>query len=167
MRSYPTRRTFFGHAGAALAAPLAAGAALARDTDDGSDLAARLAALEDAAALRDLQQTFARLLCAGAYAEVAALFADPARASIDTGVRLLVPAADADDAVTVAAGGTATARLGCTVEIVTPIAGDGTLVEMARLQGDGFVKRSERRVLASSFVKRNGLWKFEHAELLA
>jgi hypothetical protein len=167
MRSYPTRRTFFGHAGAALAAPLAAGAALARDTDDRGDLAARVAALEDAAAIRELQQTYTRLVCTGARAEVAALFADPARAAIDPGPRLLVPIAGADDAVTVAPGGTATARLGCTVEIVTPIAGDGTLVDMARLQGDGFVKRSERRVLASSFVKRDGVWKFAHLEWLA
>ena len=167
MRSHSTRRTFFGHAGAALAAPLAAGAASARDTDGGSDLAARLAALEDAAAIRDLHEIYARLVNSAAHAELAALFADPARAAIDASVRQLMPTAGTDDAVTVAADGTATARLGCTVEIVTPLAGDGTLVEMARLQGDGFVKRSERRVLASSFVKRNGLWKFEHAELLA
>ena len=166
MRSHSTRRTFFGHAGAALAAPLAAGAASARDTDGGSDLAARLATLEDAAAIRDLHDTYARLVNSAAHAELAALFADPARAAIDPGVRRLMPTAGPDDAVTVAADGTATARLGCTVEIVTPLAGDGTLVEMARLQGDGFVKRSERRVLASSFVKHNGLWKFEHAELL-
>ena len=167
MRSHSTRRTFFGHTGAALAAPLAAGAASARDTDGGSDLAARLAALEDAAAIRDLQERYARLVNSAAHVELAALFADPARAAIDAGVRRLMPTAGADDAVTVTPDGTATARLGCTVEIVTPLAGDGTLVEMARLQGDGFVKRSERRVLASSFVKRNGLWKFEHAELLA
>jgi hypothetical protein len=167
MRSYPTRRAFFGHAGAALAVPLTAGAASAQETGDGSGLAARLAALEDAAAIRDLQQTYARLVNAGAHAELAALFVDPARAVIDGDVQLLVPAAAADDALSVAGDGTATARLGCTVELVTPIAGDGTLVEMARLQGDGFVKRRERRVLASSFVKRNGLWRFVHAEWLA
>jgi hypothetical protein len=167
MRSYSTRRTFFGHAGAALAAPLTAGAASAQDTGDGSGLAARLAALEDAAAIRDLLQTYARLVNAGAHAELTALFVDPARAAIDTDVQLLVPAAGADDALSIAGDGTATARLGCTVELVAPIAGNGTIVEMARLQGDGFVKRSERRVLASSFVKRNGLWKFAHAEWLA
>ena len=51
--------------------------------------------------------------------------------------------------------------------MATPIDGCGTLVEMARLQGDGLVERSERRVLVSSFVKRDGVWKFENAEFQA
>ena len=38
---------------------------------------------------------------------------------------------------------------------------------MARLQGDGFIKRSERRVLGSSFVKRDGIWQFVNAEFQA
>jgi hypothetical protein len=36
---------------------------------------------------------------------------------------------------------------------------------MARLQGDGFVVRSEHRVLVSAFVKRDGRWTFESAKL--
>jgi len=168
MQSKPTRRTFFSHAGAALAAPLAAGAALAGESDSGNDLAARLAALEDANAIRDLQRTYVRLVSSGARVELPALFADPARAAIDSGLQRLTPVGGADDdRVAVAADGTATAHLACDVETAKPIVGGGTLVEMARLQGDGVVRNCERRVLSSSLVKRNGIWKFERVELLA
>lgn len=148
MTSKPTRRSFFGQAGAALAAPLAATAVIAPDGDD--DLAVRLARLEDSNAIRAL---------------LPALLAAPARMALDASVRSI--AADGDDAIAVAADGTATARLGCTVQAATPIDGGGTLVEMARLQGDGCVVRSERRVLVSAFVKRDGNWKFESAKLEA
>ena len=43
----------------------------------------------------------------------------------------------------------------------------GTLVDMARVQGDGVLKRSEQRALASSFVKRDGIWQFVNVEFLA
>jgi len=160
-----TRRSFFGHAGAALAAPLAATAALAGEHGDGAgDVAERLVALEDIAAIRALQRRYVRLVGTGRGEDLAALFAEPRQASIDDRVRSAV--ADADDTIAVAANGTATARVACTVETATPIEGCGTLVEMARLQGDGIVKRSETRVLESTFVKRNGFWKIEHAEFL-
>lgn len=148
MTSKPTRRSFFGQAGAALTIPLAATAAVA--ADGGDDLAARLARLEDSNAIRAL---------------LPALLANPARMAFDASVRSI--AADGDDAIAVAADGTATARLGCTVQAATPIESGGTLVEMARLQGDGFVVRIEQRVLVSAFVKRDGSWKFESAKLEA
>jgi len=74
---------------------------------------------------------------------------------------------DADGAIAIAVNGTATARVPCTVETATPIDGRETFVEMARLQGDGVVRRSAQRVLAGTFVKRNGIWKLEHTELNA
>lgn len=138
MNSTTTRRTFFGGA-AALATPLAATAAVASD-----DLAARLAALEDANSIRALLRDWAQR---GAHAP------DVRRVTLDS-----------DAAIAVAANGTATARVPCTVETATPIDGDETLVAMARLQGDGIVRRSERRVLASTFVKHNGIWKLEQTE---
>jgi hypothetical protein len=138
---------FFGQAGAALAAPLAAAGALAAENGDEGDVATRLARLEDMNAIRAL---------------LPALLANPARMALDIDVRSI--AADGDDAITVAANGTATARLGCTVEAAKPIESGSTLVEMARLQGDGFVVRSERGVLVSAFVKRGGSWKFESAK---
>lgn len=148
MSNQRTRRSFFGQAGAALAAPLAATAAVAAEPDDA--LAARLAALEDANAIRAL---------------LAALLAEPARLRLDPGVQSI--AADRDDTIDVTAGGTATARVACTIETATPIESCGTLVEMARLQGDGVIKRSERRVLTSTFVKRDGIWQIERTELSA
>ena len=90
-------------------------------------VATRLARLEDLNAIRAL---------------LPVLLANPARMALGTDVRSI--AADGDDAIAVAADGTATARLACTVTTATPIESGGTLVEMARLQGDGFVVRSER-----------------------
>ncbi|HVJ29210.1 MAG TPA: hypothetical protein VNA66_02795, partial [Gammaproteobacteria bacterium] len=132
-----TRRSFFGHAGAALAAPLAAVASPAPSAGD--DLAARLATLEDSNAIRAL---------------LTALLVDPKRLGLGASVRSL--AADRDEAIAIAPDDSATVRLACTVETGTPIENCGTLVEMARLQGDGVLKRSERGVLTGTFVKREG-----------
>src|SRR6185503_18273959 len=96
MKGTTTRRKFFGGA-AALAAPLAAGTAVASD-----DLAARLAALEDQSAIRALLLAWARDVGAGKVAAPAA------------NVRSL--ALDADAAIAVGLNGTATARVSCTVE---------------------------------------------------
>jgi hypothetical protein len=148
MNGKPTRRSFFGHAGAALAAPLAAAAATAPGGSD--DLAARLAQLEDLDAIRAL---------------LPGLLANPAR--LDACVRRLAPdGADATAvAIAVPGDGTATAHVRCTAETATPIEGSGTLVEMARLQGDGFVVRSERRMLVGAFVKSAEGWTVTRAKL--
>jgi hypothetical protein len=146
MNGKPTRRSFFGAAGAAVAAPLAASGAFAADA--GSDSTARLAALEDENSIRAL---------------LPALLADPRRMTLDASVRSL--AADAGGAIAFAADGTAFVHIDCAVEIAAPIESCGTLVEMARLQGDGLVVRTERRMLVSAFVKRDGVWKFESAKL--
>jgi hypothetical protein len=145
MKGTTTRRKFFGGA-AALAAPLAAGTAVASD-----DLAARLAVLEDSSAIHALLLNWARDLNAGKIAAPAA------------NVRSLT--LDADAAIAVDANGTATARVPCTVETATPIDGNETLVEMARQQGDGVVRRAERLALHGTFVKRDGFWHVAKAEL--
>jgi hypothetical protein len=158
-KALSTRRVFFGAASAALAAPIAATATTPED------LAARMAALEDANAILALQHAYVRLVNAGAHAEVAKLFADPSAAPLDTDVRRL--SADRfgeHDVVDVSpAVGTATARTHCTVETETAIGPSCTLVEMARLQGDGVIRKAERRVLESTYVKQNGVWKIERA----
>jgi hypothetical protein len=160
-----TRRSFFGHAGAALAAPLAATAAFAGERDGASSVAGRLAVLEDSSAIRALQQRYVRLVGSGSAEAIAPLFADPARAVAHEHVRSLVP--DGDDTIAIFTDGTATARLPCNVTTARPIESCGTLVEMARLQGEGFITRSERRTLATTFVKHNGSWKIERVELVA
>jgi hypothetical protein len=165
MNSKPTRRTFFVGAGVTLAAPVGITAALPSYGEDSGDRTALLAALDDSNAIRVVLQRYVRLVSAGAHAELAELFADAASAAIDSSIRSL--ASDAEANVALTATDTATARLACTVNTATPIESCGTLVEMARLQGDGFVARSERRVLASSFVKIDGTWKIQRTEWLS
>jgi hypothetical protein len=150
MNRKPTRRSFFTHAGVALAAPLAATAALAESDDD---VAARLAALEDSNAIRAVLQRYAQRVNAGT---------DPAPAANVRGLSL-----DAEVTIEVAGDGTATAQVPCTAYTAIPIEGCGTLVEMARLQGDGVIKHHERRMLAGSFVKRDGAWEIASTEFRA
>jgi hypothetical protein len=154
-----SRRRFFGQAGAALTVPLTATAARPRTGAD--DSAARLAALEDANAIRALQREYARRVNAGAHADAAQLFAEPLAAPIDPSLRRL--AADrfaAHDVIEVAAdGATATARFECTVETETAIVGSHTLVDMLRVQGEAAFRAVEQRALESSYVKRGGAWK--------
>ena len=159
-----TRRRFFWQAGAAaLSAPLAASGAHAtqRDAEDTEALKARIATLEDVNAIRELHQTYTRLINAGAREEAASLFADPREAQIDASIRNL--SADRfgeQDVIEIAADRkTAAARIHCTVELEIAIGPSCTLVEMTRVQGEGFLKRSERRVLESSYVKQDGVWK--------
>jgi len=154
-----TRRRFFGHAGAALAAPLTATAALAQQQPGGES--SRLAALEAAHAIRALQCEYARCVNAGAHAAAANLFAAPGTAPVDPSLRRL--AADrfaSSDVVEIAPdGATATARFECTVESEAAIAGSYTLVDMLREQGDAALRSVERRVLESVYVKQGEAWK--------
>lgn len=165
MNGKPTRRTFFLGAGAALAAPVGVTAALGAYGEGLSRPAALAAADGDSNAIRLLLARFTRLASAGAHAELAQLFDDPARAAVDPGLRRLT--ADADANVALIAAGAATAHVACTVETATPIESCGTLVEMARAQGEGFVTRSERRILRGAFVKRDGVWKIATMEIEA
>ena len=71
-----SRRLFFRRAGAALAIPLTVGATAASATPlpGNEGLEARLKALDDANAIRELNQAYARLLNARAYDDVAKYF---------------------------------------------------------------------------------------------
>jgi hypothetical protein len=157
---------FFGHAGVVLAAPLAISPALAADSagEQGDGVAARIAELENVNAIRALQRAYARLLNAGAHDELVALFTDPAAVVIDARVVSIAEHGFSErDVVELGSDGTAIAHFHCTVETSHAIGPDCTLVEMARLQGEGFVKRTERRVLESAYVQRHGVWKIERA----
>jgi len=74
---------------------------------------------------------------------------------------------DSDVTIDVVGDGTAKAVVGCNVETATPIDSKDTLVEMARLQGDGVLKRNERRILVGSLVKHRGIWLIEQLEFRA
>lgn len=162
-KTVSTRRLFFRRAGAALSVPLgvAAAAAPANASEDAAALKARLAELEDIDAIRALQQRYAEHANSGAREAIAALFADPPRAQIDARIRgLSAGHFGARDVVELAADGEiATARMHCTVRLETPIEPSCTLVDMARQQGGGVVKRLQDGVLDGVYVKRNGVWK--------
>jgi hypothetical protein len=170
-----TRRWFLKN-GALLAAPLAAAAAPAAIMAD-DELRMRLARLEDEAAIRELHQSWLRQFNGGA-AEVGAantevanattrLFADSQSIAFGQSVHTIVPDHTAEpDAIKIAADGkTATARFHCAVELETAIAQDSTLAQMARAQGNGFIRSTEPRVLQIAYVRASGQWSIAKAEL--
>jgi hypothetical protein len=165
-----SRRTFLKH-GAILAVPLAAAAAPAAVlADDG--LKARLAKLEDEAAIREVHQSWLRHVNSGDGAAVAGdavmLRIADADAVVRIARRIAADHAAQPDAIEVAPDGkSATGRFHCVVEIETPLANDSTLAQMAHAQGSGFVRRSERRVLQVDYAKANGAWSVAKAELVA
>jgi hypothetical protein len=161
-KSISTRRRFFLQASAALSVPLAASTAHAAKAVD-SSASARLAALEDENAIRNLQQAYARFVNSGAHEKARGLFVSSSAARIDASVRSLATNGFGEhDAIEIAADRrSATARTHCTVGTETAIGPNCTLVEMAREQGEGVLRRSERRVLVGSYVKVGRSWKIE------
>ncbi len=153
-----TRRSFL-KGGAIVAAPLAVALPAAAMAEDGRS--ARLARLEDEAAIRDLHQTWLRRVNAGAADQAASLFADPARAKFDKAVRAIAADhAGEPDAIEVAADRrSAAGRFHYAVEVETPLGRDSTLAQMAHAQGQGFVRRTERHVMTAEYVKADGAWK--------
>jgi hypothetical protein len=159
-KSISTRRKFFLQASAALSMPLAASAAQAAKAYDSSSNP-RLAALEDENAIRELQQAYARLVNSGAYDKADDLLVDRSAVQIDASVRSLsMDGFGEHDAIEIAADRkTASARTLCAVRTETAIGPSCTLVEMAREQGEGVLRRAEKRVLRSDYVNVGGAWK--------
>jgi hypothetical protein len=121
-----------------------------------------LAELEDVNAIRELTRRYVRHVNAGAHGEAAALFSEPAHADTRAARSLAADPLGGEDAIEIAASGTAaTARLHCTAEIETPIEPVTPLVAMARAQGGGVLRRSERGLLEGAYAKRGGAWKIE------
>ena len=165
-----TRRSFLKK-GALLAAPLAAAAVPAAIVaDDG--LKARLARLEDEAAIRELHQSWLRQINgaavnAGAIGAPRPLLSNSKGAAFDRLVRrIALDHTGEPDAIDLAADGkSATGRFHCAVEIETALPQDCTLAQMAHAQGSGFLCRTERRVLQVAYVKVGGDWSIAKAEL--
>ncbi len=162
-----TRRSFL-QCGALLAVPLAAAAPAAVIADD--RLKARLARLEDEAAIRNLHQNWMRQVNtsvgAGASDAVAPLFTDAEGTAFSHAVRNIAADHSGEpDAIEVASDGkSAAGRFQCAVEIETAISQDCTLAEMAHAQGSGFVRRTERRALKVKYVKTGDAWAIAKAE---
>jgi hypothetical protein len=162
-KSISTRRRFFLQAGAAMSVPLAAGGHATESGTADSVEKARLAALEDERAIRDLQRAYARLFNSGAHEEIRGLFVNPTAAHIDGSVRGLSPVGFGEhDAVEISPDRkTATARTHCAVHTETAIGPSCTLVEMAREQGEGVLRQSEARVLVGRYARVAGAWKID------
>jgi hypothetical protein len=160
-----SRRSFL-KAGAVLSAPLAVlpGAALA-----GNGAGARLARLEDENAIRSLHQNWLRGINAST-AGNAGLEGMKA-ATLAPGEKVCGISADLagpPDAIVIGANGsTARGQFHCAVEVEAPLAKDCTLGQMAHLQGGGFVRRTEARVLTVDYAKTNRGWSVTQRRLAA
>lgn len=160
-----TRRSFL-KSSALFAAPLAAVAAPAVVMAD-DELKARLARLENEAAIRELHQSWLRRISTRAGDAATPLFSAPeGTESFDQGVRSIAADHSGEpDAIELAADAkSATGRFHCAVEIEASIAQDCTLARMAHAQGGGFVRRTERRVLKVEYVKASGAWAIAKVE---
>ncbi len=137
-----TRRTFIQTAGAALSMPLSAAAASVPVSAavNGDALTVRLAHLEDLHAIRALNLEFARS-------------------------RGLAPADfEEHDAIDIAADRqSATALLRGIVAVEDTIGPDCPLVDMARQQGGGVVRRTEHGVFENVYIRRDGIWTIERS----
>jgi hypothetical protein len=163
MTNSTTSRRSFLKTGAIVAAPLAAAAPVVAFADD--DSRERLARLEDERAIEALQRKFVRYLNG---AEDCGEFVAPA-GSVDLGEGLRSIAGDLahEPSLELAADGrTATARCACRIERETEFAGDTTLEQMARFQGQGSHRFAEERILATEFVKGNEGWRIAGARLV-
>jgi hypothetical protein len=158
-----TRRSFLKN-GAVLAAPIVAATPAAVLADDG--LRARLARLENEAAIRELHQAWLHRFNSGSSDVARPLFADSDRTAFEQAVRSIAADHSGEpDAIEIAADGkTATGLFACAIEIETPIPLDSTLAQMAHVQGSGFVLRTERRMLKVKYVKAGAAWAITRAE---
>ena len=143
-----TRRSFIQTAGAALSAPLAAAAsvpvAAAGETPE-----ARLARLEDVAAIRALHRDYVKQVNTGGSPELQGVSAD------GFGEHDVIDISDDRQ--------TATARFHCTLHFETAIGPDCPLVDMARQQGGGVIRRSEPGFVEHAIVRRDGAWAIERS----
>ena len=153
-----TRRSFL-KSGALLAAPLVPAAVMA-----GDDLHARVARLENEAAIRDLHQAWLRRINTGAGDAERPIVSS--ESPLNHAVRSITAAHTGEpDAIDIAPdGNSAIGRFYCAVEMETEIPQDCTLARMAHVQGGGFVRRNERRVLHVEYVKASGAWAIAKVE---
>jgi hypothetical protein len=158
-------------------------------------LANQIGRLEDAEAIRKLHRTYESYLDKGMYEDVVGMFTDEAEVVFNGGVftgkgirRLYcdyfasrqagkkigpAPGFEPDparqlDVVEVAADRrTATFQIPYSMQVGEPMTGNTSLVEMARLQGEGIVKWWEGGTCEASYVKAGKGWKISRLEYRA
>lgn len=152
MNNKTTSRRAFLKTGALAAVPVAAGlpaAALAVD-----DSSAALARLQDERAIEALTRDVLRRFNRG---EASELFTgDIARIALD---------ADAEPVLAVEADA-ATARFACLVDTAHALEGQGTLVQMARLQGNAGTTATTGKTLLARYTRQNGEWAIAALDLV-
>jgi hypothetical protein len=190
------RRSFLWKAGAAMSAAVAAAVpGMAKISDsknsDADRLAKRLGILEDEKAISALHRTYENLLDNGRYEEVASLFKEDAAVVFNGGVfkgkssvarlyrdhfsagltgKKIGPAPGfvaAQEAITVAEDRlSAKAQFPYSIQVGSPMASNSSLVEMARLHGEGIMKWCEGGTYEISYVKdiKEGIWKIAKLE---
>lgn len=160
-----TSRRRFLKGGAIVAAPLAIAAAPAAAAlaDDGSK--AKLARIEDERAIEALNRAFLRRFNAGG--RTGEFFVRGKAAELAKGVvAVKIDAAAEPDHFAIAEdGASATARIACVAEFDHPLEGEGTFIDMARLQGNGPVRLSEARSFVGQYVRTAQGWAIERIEL--
>jgi hypothetical protein len=158
-----TRRSFL-KVGAAAAAPIAVAVPAAAMAEDRRK--ARLQRLEDEAAIRDLHQALIRKINTGERGGAAELFLDPSRARIEEDLRAIVQdhAGEPDRIKVSSDGQSASGRYACVVELEVDLGEDCTLARMAHLQGGGFIRETQRRVLKASYARSGGAWAIAKVE---
>jgi len=157
-----TNRRAFLKTGAIVASPLAMAAPAAALADDGSR--AKLARLEDERAIEALQRKFLRHL--NGAGDCGEFIASSDAVELGEGLRAIAEDIGHDAVLELAEDGLA-ARVRCTcrVERETELAGDSTLEQMARFQGQGSHRHEEHAVLATEFVKGKHGWRIARARL--
>jgi hypothetical protein len=173
-----TRRAFFLNGGAVLGAGVAATAGAAGLMSAGADAGAATpdargaaegrtvgGSAEDREAIRRLHLAFvARLEERGADAP-ANLFGDPG--TVQLGAYRQTPSQQNDQVNFSEDGLRATARFHCEVELCTPLQGDCTAAQMARLQGLTASRRWETGRFEASYVKMRGQWEMASVSYVA
>jgi hypothetical protein len=153
----------------------------------------QIGCLEDANVIRNLHDMYESYLDKGMYEEVAGMFTDEAEAVYNgglfagkEGIRRLycdnfapgltgkkiepAPGFEPDpaqqlDIVEVAADRrTAIGKFPYSMQVGAPMTGESSLVEMARLQGEGIVKWWEGGIYEASYVKVGDSWKIKRLD---
>jgi hypothetical protein len=188
------RRSFIKKTGVAVSAALATAAAgLSKPAQNSSGGPNHPDRLQESNAVRGLQRTYESYLDQSRYQEIPGLFAEGAEVVFNGGLfkgrdgirrlycrhfssgisgRKIEPAPgfepdplQAQDRVEVAADGmTATGRFPYSIQVGTPLPLDSSLVQMARLQGEGIRKWWEGGIQEVSYVRAGSEWKIERLE---
>jgi hypothetical protein len=161
---------------------------------DVNRLSNRLGILEDENTIRTLHQTYETLLDGGRYEEVADLFAEDAEVVFNGGAfkgrkdgifrlygdcfrsgltgKKIEPAPNFEldseqrqESIKVSADRlSASGQFPYSMQVGTPMTGDSSPVQMARLQGEGIVKWWEGGTCEVSYVKVDSAWKISRLE---